>query len=288
MSTATLQRVAVRMLHDPRFCAAVYADAAAALADTDLSPTERAWLVAPDARRWRADAERPHRVLDALLREFPVACARGVARALRAAGPAADAATGAAALLGFFADAHFHQAISARGWLFEAFGRWLAASDSATAEAAQLETAVARARRDLEGGRWVASNGDAMLRPAPGVVGVVVPEGALQRYQAHLAALVDDGRPLPLAVLDPPVSLHTADPTPAAGALTGVLVEPGADGPSLGETSMEMAALFAALALGAPVESWAAGLAKAGAEPHEIKEIIDEWQADGLVIPGQT
>ncbi len=55
MSHAQLQRVVVRMLHDPELVDRVYADPDAALADVDLTADERSWLVAPDRRSWATD-----------------------------------------------------------------------------------------------------------------------------------------------------------------------------------------------------------------------------------------
>ena len=49
MSSAAVQRVVVRMLHDPALVEAVYADAEAALAGLDLSDQERAWPMSTSA-----------------------------------------------------------------------------------------------------------------------------------------------------------------------------------------------------------------------------------------------
>ncbi|MCA9557117.1 MAG: hypothetical protein KC583_01025, partial [Myxococcales bacterium] len=115
MSAAALQRVVVRMLYDPALVEAVYADADAALADEPLSEAERAWLVAPDRRRWRADPHRRARTLQALLEEYPAAGAR-VARA-----------EGLAALDAFFSSPAFHGCVQRRGSLADTFGDFLAA-----------------------------------------------------------------------------------------------------------------------------------------------------------------
>jgi len=71
VSHVALRRVMIRLLHDPVFATAVYADAESALAGVDLSATERAWLTAPPPAAWQTDSARPARVLAALAEEFP-------------------------------------------------------------------------------------------------------------------------------------------------------------------------------------------------------------------------
>src|SRR5262249_43492594 len=83
MSHLALRRVMVRMLHDPAFTAAVYADPAHALAGVDLTTLERRWLAEAPPAAWRTDPERPARVLAALLDEFPGAAGRAPARVAR-------------------------------------------------------------------------------------------------------------------------------------------------------------------------------------------------------------
>ena len=69
MSAAGVQRVVVRMLFDPRFRDAVYAEPAAALAATDLTAEERGWVVRPDRRAYATDVTRHARALLALAEE---------------------------------------------------------------------------------------------------------------------------------------------------------------------------------------------------------------------------
>ncbi|MCW5893357.1 MAG: hypothetical protein KIT14_22820 [bacterium] len=81
MSHLALQRVTVRLLHDPAFVAALYADPERALAGTDLEARERTWLLATPRAAWGTDRARPARVLAALRDEYPVATALAPARA---------------------------------------------------------------------------------------------------------------------------------------------------------------------------------------------------------------
>ena len=70
--SATLQHLIVRMLHDPTFRAAVYANPEAALGDEGLTAHEHSMLLAVDQRAYAVDADRADRVLSALIEEHPV------------------------------------------------------------------------------------------------------------------------------------------------------------------------------------------------------------------------
>ena len=63
MSYHQLQRVVVRMLYDPALVAQIFADAATALRDEDLTDQERRWLVEADRRAYAVDPLRRTRTL---------------------------------------------------------------------------------------------------------------------------------------------------------------------------------------------------------------------------------
>ena len=63
-----LQRVVVRLLHDPAFVARVYEGQAV----PELSDLELGWVRTTDRRTWGVDRFRRSRLLQALLEEFPV------------------------------------------------------------------------------------------------------------------------------------------------------------------------------------------------------------------------
>ena len=138
MSAAGVQRVVVRMLSDPRFRDAAYADPAAALAATDLTAEERGWVVRPDRRAYATDVTRHARALLALAEELPAATAWA-----RAAGR--DPAE-------FFASPAWHGCVEARGVMTLAYAGWLA----------ERCGPMVKAPRELDGG------GTSILASAPG------------------------------------------------------------------------------------------------------------------------
>ncbi|MCP4869747.1 MAG: hypothetical protein GY898_13630 [Proteobacteria bacterium] len=169
MSARALQRVAIRMHHDPYLVAAVYDDPDAALADEELTADERAMLIAPDQRAWGTDPARVDRVLEALRRELPVSCA------------IVELASGSRrALLRFFSDEAFHDCVSNRGVLVFAFADWLQDQGREgrwgrirLTAVATLEGACARVRRGL---------------PGDGLT-VELPDGTIELFAALSAAL---------------------------------------------------------------------------------------------------
>lgn len=196
MSHTALQRVVVRMLHDPSFVAAVFAHPERALADVDLTTTERDWLRSADPRRFTADPLRPRRVLKGLLDEYKASSALAVAATRRLA-----------TLDAYFASPIFHACIQSRGSMAIAFGDFLGAldGDPRIAAVARLEQALVRARRGRRptrpAGRFAA---EARWVRSSHVVPVAVHEGTLEIVQAvervlfeislaPIAALADDG-----------------------------------------------------------------------------------------------
>lgn len=287
MSAAALQRVVVRMLYDPALVEAVYTDAAGALADVALTAEQRAWLVAPDRRRWRADPHRRARTLQALLEEYPAAGARVARR------------DGLGALDAFFSTAGFHRCVQVRGSLAEAFGDFLGARGTAVAGVARVEQGIARVRRAPpcpaggapdDGARRPArpaggAPGDGPWRAAPWIDAFLAPAGALADRQAVVAALVAHPEGTLAGLVDPTVRLPA--PPPAAPE-AGFLVERDAAGAvAVGDCSPALARL---LAHRAP-RDWPAlraALWDLGAEGDEAAEVAADLLADGLLVRGRV
>src|SRR5437868_2250360 len=114
MSYHTLQKLLVRMLFDEEFVEAVYTDSTQALAELDLSETERAQLRGVDRRAWRHDPLRRRRTLRTLVEEYKVSTTLVLAetRAL-------------ASLERFFSSSFFHAAVQNRGSQGLAFSEFL-------------------------------------------------------------------------------------------------------------------------------------------------------------------
>lgn len=167
-----LQRVIVRMLHDPPFVEAIYGGCAL----PELSAAERAMLVAVDRRAWATDPYRRSRLLQALIEEYPASSA--LASRWGSAVPALDA---------YLSSPSFHRCIQERGYVALAYGRWLVERVGPVAE---VELALAEARRPRD-----ASVSGLVL--GPGVVPVIVRTGAV----ALLAAIRERLGPHPVETL---------------------------------------------------------------------------------------
>jgi hypothetical protein len=146
MSHRTLERVYVRMLFDPAFVDAVYADARRALEGLDLEPHERAQLVAVDRRAWGHDPLRRYRTLRTLAEEFKASTTLVLA-ATRSLG----------SLDAFFSSVEFHGAVQERGSLALAFAAFLERlvverpiDTPQLPDALRLERMLARCRRELD------------------------------------------------------------------------------------------------------------------------------------------
>ncbi len=252
-----LQRVVVRMLHDPGFADAVIAGAAV----PELSEGERSLLLGLDRRAFRTDPYRRGRLLTALLDEYPAAAAI-----------ASDGGRQLSTLDAFFSAAAFHEAIQQRRHLALAFGEWLLPQAPGVAA---LELALARARRDparVAGDRW--------LQRARGLVPVAVPVGSLARWQAlreRLGAAPADalaaGR---VRTRDLPVLGHGREHW---------LVEVGPDGAAgLGGSSEALHGLLDAAAGPTPRDVLVAVAADLGAG-DEAAEIVAGFVEEGLLVP---
>lgn len=189
MSVA-LQRVVVRLLHDPSLVTRVFDGGAV----PELSADELRMLRAVDRRAFGVDPLRPARVLQALLEEMPVA--------------SAVAARGrpASRLLSFFQSPEFHGAVMRGEALWSAYAAWLA---PLAGPFGLLEAAIARARR------WRGPAGPATpgaVRLADGCWPVVVPDQTVNRWSFLRQRLGSD----PVARLARGVDLGGA-PRPGVG-----------------------------------------------------------------------
>ncbi|MEZ4266716.1 MAG: hypothetical protein R3F39_10085 [Myxococcota bacterium] len=270
MSHQALQRVLVRLLYDPAFAAAAFADPDAALAEVALTPAERGWLRDADPRPFRLDPMRRTRTLKALLDEYPAS----LALVLHAGSQDLDA---------FFSSPAFHDAIQTRQALAPIFGRWLAALSAPhrrTAAVARLEAALSALRRPKTPG--ATSVPDHLALPERFAL-ARLPEGTSALYahvRAHLVAL----GPNPIeALYQTPPDLGRL-PLPSPSATESLLLERLADGSfDISELPDALADLLAA----APASREALqAIARAhGAEPPEDAEVLDDLLSDGLLEP---
>ena len=280
--------VAVRMLSDARFRAAVYRDSVAALADTGLSAEERAWFVKPDPRAFAIDPLRNARLLTALLDEYPVS-----ALAL------AEAGWRVPRFHDFFESRSFHRAVDSWESLFFAFPEWLLSRVPPDALALRamitLEAALARVRR----ARFATPQlnvGEVML--APSVVAVVLPGGAVALWERHHQAL--RASPAGVVVVIAAAIGETPDTakSPAAPEFASALdtaaereavsvTATGVNGePQLAFIGEGLAAVLAGCRAAVPVEAFIDVAVSEGLDITESRELLEELVADGTVLTG--
>lgn len=274
MSARALQRVVVRMLYDPALVDAVYAGEAA-LADVELTPAERAWLRAPDRRRWAVDPLRRTRGLQALLEAFPVAGAEAAVR------------FGLKRLDAFFSARAFHGCVQGRGVLAEAFGGWLSGLGSAEVRAAALiERGIDRVRRAPPPGE--APPSPAGWATAPWAFGVALPAGAFDRWTALRAQLTAHPEGPLAALLASAVDVRRAPPLDAGGTegVVGERVGAGPDDVAVGGAPAALGALLTRLEVPHDWPSTAAALGELGAEPDEVEAVAAGLIRDGLLTSG--
>lgn len=285
------QRVLVRMLYDPAFCEAVYADPAGVLVPLGLDAATVAQIVAHDRRAFSVDPWRGHRAVTAALGEAAV-----TALAMTRLGVSAQEH------MDFIAGPHFHRCVMERGVLVMAFFDALAerlvgfagrlgagasrrerAALSAARACLALERAVAEVRRERP--RPVAGR---VVRGA--VRAVAVPNGASAawgRARAALgadvvAALVSGGSAAKAAL----AALFGAELGPATEWL---LVErPSGRGqePVMSFTGEALAGLLNQAATPVPKDALVELAEREGASRAEAEEIVDEFIADGLLVSG--
>lgn len=252
MSHTTLQRVMVRMLHDPQLVAAVYRSPATALAGLDLSEVERGWLLSVDRRAWATDPLRPDRLLTGLIEEFPVSSLLLVQQ------------RGVPGLRAFFAAPPFHRCVQERGSLADAFGAWL---EQQGIGAAPLERAAARLRRPQAPPAGVGL----VLAPTVGLV--VLPEGMVEVYSALLQSL---GQERVAAVL----AARGHARLPRKGREVAMVSHAG----SVEVLPDALAAVLSEAQRPQPRERLLTLIRRQGVAPNEDVEILDGLVADGLLV----
>lgn len=247
MSHRDLQRVVVRLLHDPRFVQAMYRDPVRALDDAGLTIVERRWLLATPPPAWTTDPERPARVLAALREEFAVST-RGLSRDLGA----------------FFASRAFHDAVQADGSLAAAFGAWLQeGAPPAVAACIALDAAVARVRRAPR--HPVASpNTERALTPAAVVLSL--PHGSLARYHALQRGEVTD-------------TVVTSEPEALL-----VFRAPARDEITIEELPEALAEILTTAQTPCPRATLIERAQRLGADAAEAEAIIENLETDGLLL----
>lgn len=147
MSHHALQQLVVRMLFDPEFASAVYADQSKTLANEDLTEAEKSQLLSVDRRAWGYDGLRRRRTLRTLAEEYRISTTIILSETRRLA-----------ALDDFFSSEQFHDAVRGRGSLGMGFadflqaglgeGKWTAPQ---IPDVVRLESALAGCRRSLAG-----------------------------------------------------------------------------------------------------------------------------------------
>ena len=215
MSFIALQRVAVRMLLDPRFAKAVFDSPDESLSSALLSAEERTWLLQSERRAWRLDPMRRTRTLQALLEEYPVSAALVL-----------TADKDARRLDAFFSSPDMHQAIQSRGRLSAAFGAYLAALRlRGLHAAAHIEAGLAYSRCPSPPVEATAE----LLQLASGHRVLALPEGSLESYLLILESLTAQANHERLSLIELLLSdrLHTpAWPHHQGEATSYVLIEP--------------------------------------------------------------
>jgi hypothetical protein len=246
MSHSALRRVLIRMLHDPAFAAAVYADPAGALADVDVTATEIGWLTQTPRAAWCADAERPLRVLAALADEYPATLPLATEHAA-----------------GFLRAPEFHAAVQERGSLAVAFGAYLQRAPARAARClAVLEQAIARVRRAP---RKPPASGADRLRLTPRAALCTVPAGTLSLLERARRGRAD---------------------VPLGGTVEAVLVAMpmGVTEVGLELVDPALAAILARAADGCSRPALLAVAREQGAEPGEDADILDRLVEDHLLL----
>ncbi len=291
------QRVVVRMMHDPVFRAAVFAEPERVLAGEGVAGELARSIAGHDIRAFGVDEFRGHRVVRSMLEEVPV-----TVLALAHAGVAVQSH------MTFMQSPWFHRAVMERGLLIEAFvgyvgervdarrrevetrrGREMVATAAAMLA---LEWAFARVRRRRDvaacrcqavaavgAGREVVACGAGALVGAGCVVGVTVPGGTTAAWETGRRGLGGE-----------PVEALLRGKLPTLGVVGGedeaVLVELDAAGePVASFSGAALVALVGRVERG-PVERGAlVAMAMAeGADEAEADEIIGELLADGVLV----
>lgn len=284
------QRVLVRMLYDPAFCEAVYADPAGVLVPLGLDAATVAQIVAHDRRAFSVDPWRGHRAVTAALGEAAV-----TALAMTRLGVATQDH------MDFIAGPHFHGCVMERGVLVLAFfdalaeglggiaGRLGAGSSRRERVALQVARACLALERAVAEVRRARPTAEAGYLVRGAVSGVAVPVGASAAWGRARAALGAD----PVAALVSGGSAAKAALAALFGAELGaatewVLVERPGDtrDPVMSLTGESLVGLLQRAASPVPREALIVFTMGEGASEVEAGEIVDELIADGLLVSG--
>lgn len=289
MSHHTLQKLMVRMLFDESFVTAVHAAPEQALANLELTATEREQLLSIDQRAWRYDALRRRRTLRTLVEEFKISTTIVLANT-----------RSLASLEQFFSSSFFHQAVQSRGSLGLSFADFLHDGFKQSLWPApqlpdiiRMESTLAMCRRTLahegeyEVGELPESIGEnEQLKLAPGFgvgsfqANAIATIQQVEQYLFEISlmpamALCDDAPRLPeLIAVEPKHKTY-------------LLFSPGATGISL--TELDKASYLVLYETRRPIsiKSLIARSQTAGMNPRRTQEIISEWiEAGGLMIVG--
>jgi hypothetical protein len=241
-----LQRAVVCLLHDPALVAALGRGEAV----LGLSERELGWLRAVDPRAWGADPFRAARALTGLIDEYPLSVAR-----LAVAGAQA-----------WFSSADFHAAVLGRRSLSLSFGAWVAARVPGWGP---LELAIATSRRPRPEG--------AGLVLAPGYAAVEVPDGCILHWSRARSRLMPD----PAAAIAEGRSIPAA---PSGRKREWVLIEPGPQGPQMGECNQAMFRLLSACSTPVTRPRLAELGRSLGADEAELTELLGQLLGEGLLV----
>lgn len=290
---ALAQRVLVRMLYDPVFCEAVYADAAGVLGALGLDAGTAAQIVAHDRRAFSVDPWRGHRAVTAALGEAAVT-ALAMTRLGVAAGDHMD----------FIAGPHFHRCVMERGVLVTAFFDALA--ERVEEIGGRLGAGASRRERAALSAAWaclaleraVAEVRRARPRPGGSQQGGRVVRGAVRAVAIVEGASAAWGRARQALGADPVASLVSggSGAKTALAALFGTELGPGTEWvlierpsgrgqePVISFTGEALAGLLSLAATPVPREVLVGFAETEGASRVEAEEIVDELLADGLLI----
>lgn len=241
------------MLFDPDYAAAVRGHEPL----PELGERERELLRELDPRALATDDMRRARALHVILDEYPVSAAM----------------LGIDAVDRFFSSAKFRACVFERGSMALGFGeRWLG---DRTAGVGVIEAGLARARRELPA---TSNASTGMLRRAPGVIPLRVPDGTLAWYRRARERL----GPTPLQTL-----LELRKPWPHKPPRRGeqhLLIEPQADGSlGLATASEPLVELLRAAVDPRPRAELVGVAIGLGAEPHDAEELLDDLLQDRLL-----
>ena len=286
MSHHALQKLAVRMLFDEAFVAAIHTNADEALAGADLTETERAQLLNVDRRAWRHDSLRRRRTLRTLAEEFKISTTVILAET-----------RSLASLEQFFSSTFFHQSIQNRGSLARAFADFLLDSYQQKQWSApqipdliRLEAAIAGCRRALAReaayapGKLPANISDrARVKLAPGHDVASFQANVIETIQ-HVERHLFELSLMPAMALCDDAPRLTGLPAVDTQKKVYLLFGPGASGISI--TNLDRAAYLVLYDTKRAVEirSLLARLGGTKGSAMRAQEVLSEWLENGALM----